>query len=277
MKKQAVSFSRPPGQRAPDPAARSYGSGALAALEDQARRGESIWREAAATLLGRGALPRAGWGHRQAQHSRLPRRPLTRGPIKQEDALKRAAGRRARAGNRSTSGGVRSILGALPEGTATVCAKIVPQCEAEGGRPYSHHGMAPGAPPGKEGGMVGERSGLPRAPPRASTRRQGQGRLRVPCLPARCGHPLPPMAGLWRVWKAPMGAGRWCSDLQQRSWRVRRVCMVPQAQPSSAFRGEPSPPRIARVLLEIAWGVGPGTLSLRYDLRSAMSLRKRDL
>jgi hypothetical protein len=57
LKKQAVSFYRPTGQLAPDPAALSYASVELGALEYQARRGEIIWLYADETLLWRFALP----------------------------------------------------------------------------------------------------------------------------------------------------------------------------------------------------------------------------
>jgi hypothetical protein len=72
-----VSFYRPTGHLAPDPAALAYASVELAALEYQARRGEIILLYADETILWRFALPRAGWWHGKAQRYRLPTRPLS--------------------------------------------------------------------------------------------------------------------------------------------------------------------------------------------------------
>jgi hypothetical protein len=84
--------------------------------------------------------------------------------------------------------------------------------------------------------MVGDRSGSHRAPTLASPLAHGQGRLRWPGLPARCGHHLHPIEGCWRGWKDKSGAGRCCPDLPQLYWRVRRVCMAHHEQPIYAFR-----------------------------------------
>jgi hypothetical protein len=84
-----VSFYRPTGRLAPDPAALAYASVELAALEYQARRGEIIWLYADETLVWRFALPRAGWW-RKAPRARLPIRPLSRSQIRREESLQTA-------------------------------------------------------------------------------------------------------------------------------------------------------------------------------------------
>jgi hypothetical protein len=89
-----VSFYRPTGLLAPDPAALAYASVALAALEYQAHRGDLLLLYADETILWRFALPRAGWWHRPAPRYRLPTRPLTQCQSKREEALKRDAWRR---------------------------------------------------------------------------------------------------------------------------------------------------------------------------------------
>jgi hypothetical protein len=108
-----VSCSRPTGQLAPAPAALAYASVAGAALEYPARQGAIIVLDADATLLGRFALPRAGWW-RTAHRARLPPRPLRRSQIQREEALKRDAWRRSHAWRRITSGVLLRIIGAVP-------------------------------------------------------------------------------------------------------------------------------------------------------------------
>jgi len=108
-----LSFYRPTGRLEPAPAALAYASLELAALEYQARRGEIILLYADETLLWRFALPRAGWW-RKAQRYRLPIRPLSRSPIKREEALQRHAWMPYRRWSRITSGVVQSVLGAVP-------------------------------------------------------------------------------------------------------------------------------------------------------------------
>jgi hypothetical protein len=230
-----VSFYRPTGQLAPDPAALAYASVELAALEYQARRGEIILLYADETILWRFALPRAGWW-RTAQRARLPTRPLSRSQIKREEALKRDAWSRYHSWSRITSGVLLSIIGAVQYGTSKVFYKIVPQFDAAGFRQYIHQIMATLAPTGKEVVMVVDRSGIHRAHTLASTLAHGHGRFRLQLLPARCGHHLNPIEGFWRVLKDKIGAGRCFPDLQQLYWRVRRVFMVHQEQPIYAFR-----------------------------------------
>jgi DDE superfamily endonuclease len=162
--------------------------------------------------------------------------PLTRGQLKHEEALKRDAWRRSRSWNRSTSGVLLSIIGAVQYGTSKVFYKIVPQFDAEGFRQYIHQVMATFAPTGKEVVMIVDRSGIHRAHTLASTLLHWQARFRLQFLPARCGHHLNPIEGFWRVLKDKIGAGRCFSDLQQLYWRVRRVFMVHQEQPIYAFR-----------------------------------------
>src|SRR5262245_39689034 len=60
-RKKDISYSRPTGRLAPNPAELAYASIELAALEYQARRGEIILLYADETILWRFALPRAGW------------------------------------------------------------------------------------------------------------------------------------------------------------------------------------------------------------------------
>jgi len=231
-----VSFYRPTGLLAPDPAALAYASVELAALEYQARRGEILLLYADETILWRFALPRAGWWHRHAQRYRLPTRPLTQSQIKREEALKREAWSRYRSWSRITSGVLLSIIGAVQYGTSKVFYKIVPQFDAEGFRQYIHQVMAIFAPTGKEVVMVVDRSGIHRAHTLASTLAHWQGRFRLQFLPVRCGHHLNPIEGFWRVLKDKIGAGRCFPDLQQLYWRVRRVFMAHQEQPIYAFR-----------------------------------------
>jgi hypothetical protein len=164
-----VSFYRPTGQLAPDPAALAYASVDLAALESQARRGAIILLYADETFLWRFALPRAGWWCRQAQRYRLPMRSLTRGQIKHEEALKHDVWRRYCSWNRITSGVVLSIIGVVQYGTSRVFYQIVPQFDAEGFRQYIHQVMATFAPTGKEVVMVVDRSGIHRAHAHSTT------------------------------------------------------------------------------------------------------------
>ena len=90
MKKKDRSSYRPTGRLEPAPAARAYGSLALAARESQARRGESILRSEDETLRWRFALPRAGWW-RNTPRLRLRTRPLSQSPIKRAEVRTRQA------------------------------------------------------------------------------------------------------------------------------------------------------------------------------------------
>ena len=107
-----MSFYRPTGRLAPDPAALAYASVELAALEYQARRGEIILLYADETIVWRFALPRAGWW-RKAPRVRLPLRPLRPSQIRREESLKRQAWVRYRSWSRVTSGVLLSVLGAV--------------------------------------------------------------------------------------------------------------------------------------------------------------------
>jgi len=111
---------RPTGRLAPTPADLASGAVDLAALEDRARRGEILWRDEEDTLLGRGALPRVGWG-RTAPRARLLTRPLRQRQSKRAASLKRHAWRQYRSWSRLTSGGGLSVMGAVPSGTSQVC------------------------------------------------------------------------------------------------------------------------------------------------------------
>ena len=76
------------------------------------------------------ALPRRGWW-RRAQRYRLPTRPLSQGQSKQPESGKRQTWLQYRAWSRITSGVLRSVIGAVPYGTAKVFYKIVPPCDAQ--------------------------------------------------------------------------------------------------------------------------------------------------
>jgi len=234
-KKKALSFYRPTGRLAPDPAALAYASVELAALEYQARRGELILLYADETILWRFALPRAGWW-RKAPRARLLTRPLRPSQIKREESLKRQAWVQYRSWSRITNGVLLRIIGAVQYGTSKVCYKIVPQFDAEGFRQYIHQVMATFSKTGKEVVMVVDRSGIHRAHTLASTLAHWHGRFRLQFLPARCGHHLNPIEGFWRVLKDRIGAGRCFPDLQQLYWRARRVLMAHHEQPIYTFR-----------------------------------------
>ena len=163
-----MSFYRPTGRLAPTPAALSYASVALAALEYQARQGEIILLYADETILWRFALPRAGWW-RTALRARLPIRPLRPSQIRREESLKRHAWVRYRSWSRVTSGVLLSVLGAVQYGTSKVFYKVVPHFDTEGFRQYIHQIMALFGHTGKAVVMVVDRSGIHRAHKLAST------------------------------------------------------------------------------------------------------------
>jgi len=112
LEKNALSYSRPTGRLAPDPADLASASLALAALEYRARHGEIILLYEDETILWRFALPRLGWW-RRVQRARLSTRPLSHSHIKREEALKRQAWGRYRAWSRITSGVLLSVIGAV--------------------------------------------------------------------------------------------------------------------------------------------------------------------
>jgi len=229
-----VSFYRPTGRLAPDPAALAYASVELAALEYQARQGELILLYADETLVWRFALPRAGWW-RKAPRARLLIRPLSRSQIRREESLKRHAWARYRSWSRVTSGVWLSVIGAVQYGTSKVFYTIVPQCDAEGFRQYIHQVMAVFAGTGKQVVMAVDRSGIHRAHKLASTLEHWHAQFHLHFLPARCGHHLNPIEGFWRVMKDKIGAGRCFPDLQQLYQRVRRVLMDHHERPIYAF------------------------------------------
>jgi hypothetical protein len=84
---------------------------------------------------------------------------------------------------------------------------------------------------GQEVVMVADRSGIHRAHRLASTLTHWHERFRWYVLPARCGHPLHPIEGFWRVRKDRSGAGRCCPDLPQLYQRTRRVLMAHHERP----------------------------------------------
>jgi hypothetical protein len=232
---KAGSSPRPTGRLAPDPAALSWASLDLAALEDRARRGAIIFLCVEETLRWRFALPRAGWWHGKAQRDRVLTRPLSQHQSKGEETRKRQAWGRYRRWSRVTRGVWLRVIGVGPYGTSQVFSKLVPQCDTAGFRPYIHPVMALCGHPGKEVVMVADRSGSHRAHKLASTLAPWPARLRLPLLPARCGHHLHPMEGCWRVLQERLGAGRCFPALHQLYQRTRRVLMGHQGRPIYAF------------------------------------------
>ena len=229
-----MSFSRPTGRLAPDPAALAYASVELAALEYQARRGEIILLYADETIVWRFALPRAGWW-RKAPRVRLPLRPLRPSQIRREESLKRQAWVRYRSWSRVTSGVLLSVLGAVQYGTSKVFYKVVPQFDTEGFRQYIHQIMALFGHTGKAVVMVVDRSGIHRAHKLASTLAHWQEQFGLHLLPAHCGHHLNPIEGFWRVLKEKIGAGRCFANLHLLYQRTRQVLREHQERPIYAF------------------------------------------
>ena len=234
VKKKDVSYYRPTGRLDPAPADLADGSLELAALESQARRGEIILLYEDETILGRFALPRAGWW-RKVQRARLLTRPLSQRQIKREEALKRQTWLRYRSWSHITSGVLLSVLGAVQYGTSKVFSKIVPHFDAQELRPYLHQVMATFRKTGKEGVMVVDRSGIHRAHKLDATLEHYHGKFRFHCLPAHCGHHLNPVEGFWRVRKDTIGAGRCFPNLPQLYQRTRQVLMAHQERPIYAF------------------------------------------
>lgn len=229
-----MSFYRPTGRLAPDPAALAYGSLELAALEYQARRGEIILLYEDETILWRFALPRAGWW-RRAHRYRLPTRPLSQSHINREEHLKRQAWIRYRSWSHVTNGVLLSVIGAVQYGTSKVFYKVVPHFDTEGLRQYIHQVMALFSHTGKEVVMVVDRSGIHRAKKLASTLAHWQAHFRLHFLPAHCGHHLNPIEGFWRVMKTAIGAGRCFPNLQQLYQRTRQVLMAHHERPIYEF------------------------------------------
>jgi transposase len=231
---KAVSYSRPTGRLAPDPAQLAWASLELAALEYRARRGEIMLLSEDETVLWRFALPRAGWW-RKVQRARLSTRPLTQSQIKRDESFKRQAWVRSRSWSRLTSGVLLSVLGAVQYGTSRVIYKLVPPCDPEGLRQYLPQVMARVRHTGQEVGMVAARRGIHRAKQLASPLTHWHEQFRLPLFPAHCGHHLNPIAGFWRVLKDRIGAGRCFPDLSQLYHRTRQVLRVHHERPMYAF------------------------------------------
>ena len=79
--------------------------------------------------------------------------------------------------------------------------------------------------------MVVERSGSHRAHKLDTTLDHYQGKCRLHCLPAHCGHHRNPIEGFWRVMKDAIGAGRGFAALHQLYQRTRHVLMAHQERP----------------------------------------------
>jgi hypothetical protein len=229
-----LSFYRPTGRLAPTPADLAYGSLDLAALEDQARRGEIILLYEDETLLWRFALPRAGWW-RTAQRARLRIRPLSQSHIRREESLKRQAWLQYRSWSRLTSGVLLRVIGAVHYGTSKVFSKVVPHFDAQELRQYLHQVMATVSKTGQDVVMVVERSGIHRAHKLDTTLAHYQAKVRFHVLPAHCGHHLNPIEGFWRVRKDTIGAGRCFANLHLLYQRTRQVLMAHQERPIYEF------------------------------------------
>jgi hypothetical protein len=186
------------------------------------------------TILGRFALPRAGWW-RTAQRARLLTRPLTQSQIKRKESLKRQAWLQSRSWSRVASGVLLSVIGAVQYRTSKVFYKIVPHFDAQELRQDIHQVMATFSKTATEVVMVVDRSGIHRAHKLDATLDHYHGKFRCHCLPTHCGHHLNPIEGFWRVMKDTIGAGRCFSDLHQLSHRTRRVLMAHQERPIYAF------------------------------------------
>jgi DDE domain/DDE superfamily endonuclease len=194
------------------------------------------------------ALPRVGWG-RKAPRARLLTRPLRQSQIKRDASLTRPAGLQDRSWSRLTSGGLRSVIGAVQDGTSQVFSQIVPHFDPAALRQSMHHVMPIFGQTDTEGMMVVDRSGIQRAKQLASTLAHEAGHFPCHLLPAHCGHHLNPIAGVWRVRKDAIGAGRCFSALHQLYWRTRQVLMAHPERPIYAFHWYPIPPRTSRDLL----------------------------
>jgi hypothetical protein len=109
--------------------------------------------------------------------------------------------------------------------------EVVTHCDAQELRPYIHPVLATFSKTRQEVVRVADRSGLHRAHQLASTLAHWHERFRLDVLPARCGHPLKPIAGFWRVMKDRIGAGRCLPDLHQLYQRTRRVLMGHHERP----------------------------------------------
>ena len=234
LKKNALSYCRPTGKLAPNPADLAYAHLQLAALEWRARQGEIILLYEDETILWRFALPRRGWW-RRAQRYRLPTRPLSPGQIKQEERRKRQTWLQYRSWSRITSGVLLSVIGAVQYGTSKVFYKIVPHFDAYEFRQYIHQVMAIFGPTGKAVVMVADRSGIHRAGKLATTLEHYDGRFQLQLLPAHCGHHLNPIEGFWRAMKDAIGAGRCLSNLPQLYQRARQVLITHQQRPIYEF------------------------------------------
>jgi hypothetical protein len=113
-------------------------------------------------MLWRLALPRAGWW-RTTPRLRRRTRPLSQRQSKRAEVLKRPAWLPDRSWSRSTSGGLLSVIGAVPYGTATVFSTIVPPFEAQERRHSLQQGRATFSTIGTEVVRVVDRSGIQRA------------------------------------------------------------------------------------------------------------------
>jgi hypothetical protein len=128
-----------------------------------------------------------------------------------------------------------SVIGAVPDGTAKVCSKMVPHFDAQELRQYLHHVMATFRNTGKDVVMVVDRSGIHRAHKLAPTFDHYDGKLRFHFLPAHCGHHLNPIEGFWRVMQDCIGAGRCFAHLHWLYHRTRQVLMAHHERPIYAF------------------------------------------
>jgi hypothetical protein len=114
-----LSYLRPTGRLAPNPAELAYGRLELAALEYWASQGRIILLYEDETVLWRFALPRRGWWRRSHRYC-LALRPLSRYQLNTQERLKRQAWQQHRSWSRIRSGVLLHVIGAVPYGTSRV-------------------------------------------------------------------------------------------------------------------------------------------------------------
>ena len=127
------------------------------------------------------------------------------------------------------------VIGAVQYGTSRVFYKMVPHCDANEFRPYSHQVMPLFGATKQKVVMVVDRSGMHRARKLASTLDHYKDKFALHFLPAHSGHHLNPIEGFWRRMKEVIGAGRCFENLHQLYQRTRQVLMAHQERPIYEF------------------------------------------
>jgi hypothetical protein len=136
------------------------------------------------TILGRFALPRAGWW-RTAHRQRLATGALSPSQIKHHEARKRQTWQQQRSWSRICSGVLLSVRGAVQYGTNKVFWKVVPHFDPYAFRQFIHQLMHTFGQhtPARPVVLVVDRSGIHRAKALQSTFAPYQGRFRLQLLP----------------------------------------------------------------------------------------------